>query len=1147
MKKSDVDNAFKKRRCKKLNFKMKFCFLVASIMLFQLSANSVMSQKKMEFDYSNVPLKRILNEIKSQTGYRFFYNVKEIDDTQKTSLNVDKETIREVLRKLSVKVNFDYRINGNQVVLTQKGNTIHTSQKTEIKGTVMDRDGTPLPGASIVEKGTTNGTQSDFDGNFSIEVANSNATLVVSYIGFASKEIPVNGQSNLSVTLEESAAGLDEVVVVGYGSQSRRDVTASISSMPMDEMKDMPVSNVATAMQGKAPGVQVQQTSGAPGSTPAIKVRGFGSISAGNNPLIVVDGNIVNMQVFSLLNSNEIESIDVLKDASSTAIYGSRGANGVIMVTTKKGKSGKSTLTLDVYTGFQGVTKKMDMLNSQEFAELGKEAANTAYLDNVPGASISDPNSVRPSSFLRYRYPRGDLYDWLDFDNPENLPYNDFQNLIFNGAAMITNYQISATGGSDKIRYAINGGYLDQDGIIKTSNFKRYTLRANMDIDVSSKFKVGVGINPSYSLTKDVRAAGHWASLGIINSALAAVPMAPIYAEDGTYSSQTAIAAPYGWPGVPNPVANITELSNELSFTNLLTNVFAEYKFLDELKYRVSANANISQSRRNEYQTSRIPLNQLLPPNVAVGTASSNQSVSWVFNQTLNYKKTLNDVHDMDVLIGMEAYKLQFQDSGASGNTFASDIVQTLNAAGVPSSVSSTEVETSTASYFARFNYIYGDKYLFNFSVRRDGSSVFGPDNRWGTFPAGSIGWRLSEESFMKGIKFLSETKLRASYGLSGNNSFDNYYPYAATIGVDNYSFNGVFTTGLGPTSLGNSELGWEKSRQLDLGLDLGFFNQRIYLSVDYYSRITEDLLLAVNVPSLTGFTSAFTNIGEMENKGWEFALRTDNLKGDFTWDTNMNLSLNRNEVLKLGPNGDPIRSGSGVGETNITQIGAPIGSFYGYKQLGIFQDQAELDSYPHFDTAHPGDVKYEDVNGDGEISADDRGIIGNNQPDFVYGITNTFAYKGFDLSVALTGVQGSEILNLGRRFFENLEGNQNQLSTVLGRWRSADNPGDGVTPRANARTSGNSNAISSRWIEDGSYLRIQNVAFGYSLPQSLLDKVSFQQARIYLSAQNLFTWNDYEGYNPEVSGYEGSLTGGVDYGSFPLSRTVSLGITLGF
>ncbi len=671
-----------------------------------------------------------------------------------------------------------------------------------------------------------------------------------------------------------------------------------------------------------------------------------------------------------------------------------------------------------------------------------------------------------------------------------------------------------------------------------------------------------MNLNPSYKIQQEVKDAGHWADNAVVNSALSVMPMVPIYAADGSYTSQTGVAAPYNYPGITNPVANINEYNSQLLSTNLLGNAYAELGFLKNFTYRVSGNMNFKGTRRNSYRTSKMPLNQILPPSVSTGSASSDQGLSWLFNQTLNFSKTINDDHSIDVLIGMESTKYQYQSSGGSGSSYPNDVVETLNgsASGTTTTATSNKIENASASYFARANYSYKGKYLANVSVRRDGSSIFGPDNRWGTFPAASVGWRINEEGFLKNVKALSEAKLRASYGLSGNNAFNDFYPYVATLKADNYSLGNALVNGLAPASLSNSKLGWERSQQFDAGIDLGIFNNRIMLLVDYYHRTTKDLLLSVNVPTLTGFGSAVKNIGKMENKGWEFAVNTRNLTKTLIWSTSFNLSFNRNKVVALGPTGDPIRSGSGVGETNITQIGAPIGSFYGYKQLGVFKDQADLDSSPHDATTKPGDVKYEDINGDKKIDANDRTIIGNNQPDFIYGFTNTFSYKGFDLNIAIQGTQGGEILNLSRRFFENLEGNANQMTTVLNRWRSPSDPGDGITPRANARTTGNNNAVSTRWIEDGSYLRVQNVSLGYLLPASLISKAKLQQVRIYASAQNLFTFTKYLNFNPEVSNYEtpavgpptgaappsGSLTGGVDYGVFPLAKTFTLGINIG-
>ncbi|WP_080236883.1 SusC/RagA family TonB-linked outer membrane protein [Spirosoma rigui] len=1014
-----------------------------------------------------------------------------------------------------------------------------------------------LPGVSVVVKGTSRGTTTDSDGNYRVTVPDQNAggalTLVFSFIGYATQEVPVGNRTTVNVTLASDDKTLNEIVVVGYGTQNRRELTGSVASLQTQTIRDQPVTNVVEGLTGRMPGVLIQQNTGAPGNAPSIKVRGLGSISAGNGPLIVVDGqplnsgSTTNAGGLNQLNPNDIEKIDVLKDASATAIYGSRGSNGVVMVTTKRGKSGQSRINVDYYTGTQEISKKMEMLTAQQFAEFSKEAFNTAYLERVAGAQITDPNSARPSG-QRYRYPRGE-FPGVNFDDPASLTTYDYQDMIFRRAP-ISNYQVSASGGTEKVQYFISGNYLKQDGIIKKSGIDRYTVRSNVDAQLSSKLKVGLSFSPSFMAENRVNSDGHWASNGVINAALSLPPFIPIYQANGTtYNSQAFYAAPYDWPGITNPVANITEADNRVTQLRLLGNAYAELAIWKSLRYRGTVGGDLNYLRQNQYQTSAIVLNQLLPPNVSTGSAYANQNINWVTNHTLSYTLDLGTTHHMDALVGLESQRNDFEESQINANNFPNDIVRTINA-GTITGGTSTRNQWSLASYFARVTYSFKDRYLFNASVRRDGSSRFGATSRFGTFPSASVGWRIIEEPFMKTIPVISDLKLRASYGLSGNNAFTSNYPAIGVLSKDNYVLGNGLANGLATSSIANPQLGWERSRQSDVGLDLGLFSNRLFFTVDYYKRITTDLLLQVQVPTLTGFSTAVRNIGQVENKGIEFALSTRNIDGSgtgFTWTTDLNLSFNRNKVLALGPTGDAIRSGTGVGETNITVIGQPLGSFYGYQQLGIFQNQAELDAYPHFADSRPGDVKFADVNGDGKLTADDRTLIGNNQPDFIYGITNSLSFKGFDLNIVAQGVQGGQILNLSRRFYENLEGNANSLTTVLNRWRSEQNPGDGKTPRANTRSTGNNNQVSSRWVESATYFRIRNITLGYNVPRTPLQKIKVQSLRVYAGVQNAITFSKYLAYNPEVSGYEGPLTGGVDYGSYPLARTYTIGLNLGF
>lgn len=1146
-----------------------FCQFLLTVLLHHpgkatiIFAQDVLEQK-ISVDFKNIPLKEALAQLSKQVPVKFVFSSSHIHTRKKVTLMATQEKLTIILSQMLHPMDIEFNLTQpGFVVLKKKSSPAPNRQKDipnqvrqaqtinevpapilTLSGRVTDDQQQPIPGVNIRVKGTTIGTTTDSEGNYQLTIPDDiEAVLVFSFVGYLTAEQAVNNRTTVDVQLVPDVQSLSEVVVVGYGMQNRRDLTGAVASIHTRTLKDQPLTNIAEGIAGRLSGVLVQQTTGAPGTNPSIKVRGLGSISADNGPLIVLDGQPLNNGGLNLINPNDIEKIDVLKDASATAIYGSRGSNGVVIVTTKRGKAGQTRIDFDYYTGIQEVTKKMDVLNSQQFAEFSKEAVNTAYLERVPGASVSDPNSVRPPN-LRYRYARGE-FPGINFDDPASLANYDYQDMIFQKAP-ISSYQVSALGGNDKVQFAISGNYLKQDGIIKRSGIDRYSLRTNIDAQLTKKLKVGVSLSPSFTNEKRVNSDGHWSDNGIINSALALMPFVPIYQADGTtYNGQAAYAATYNWTGVPNPVANIYEIDNKVSNLRLLGNVYAELEVWKNLKYRGTLGTDLIYLRQNYYQSSALPIFNQLPPTPTNGFASSSQNINWVTNHTLNYTFRLGLDHSLEVLLGTEAQKNDLQQSQVNANRFANDIVRTINA-GTVTGGNSIREQWSLASYFGRFNYSFRDKYLFNASIRRDGSSRFGRNNRWGTFPSASVGWRVSEEPFMKNVSLFSDLKVRASYGLSGNNSFGNY-TQISLLNPDNYAFGNNLANGLATSSIGNDNLTWEKSRQTDLGLEMGMWQDRLFLTVDYYSRITTDLLLLVQVPTLTGFSAAFRNIGKVENKGMEFSLSTRNLMGNFTWNTDLNFSFNRNKVLALGPAGDPIRSGTGVDESNITVIGKPLGNIYGYQQLGIFRDQTELDAYPHFATTRPGDVKYLDTNGDQVINADDRTILGNNQPDFIYGITNSFSFKGFDLSVVLQGVQGGQILNLSRRFYDNLEGNANQLTTVLDRWRSPEQPGNGITPRANSRSTGSNNAVSSRWVESASYFRIRNITLGYNVPSGLLERVKGRSLRLYVGVQNAFTSSKYLGYNPEVSGYESALTGGVDYGSYPVARTYTIGFNLGF
>jgi TonB-linked SusC/RagA family outer membrane protein len=1021
-----------------------------------------------------------------------------------------------------------------------------TDNTRTISGIVYDSHGIPVAGANVVVIGNSqNGTATDADGRFTLTVPD-NAKLEISFLGFVTQVVDVNGQSSLVINLKEDTEMLEDVVVIGYGVARKKDLTGAISRVGSKALKDQKVSHPTEAMAGKLAGVQVQQVGGQPGQAATIRVRGTGSISASSSPLYVVDGYPLGEQNLNSVNPSDIESIEVLKDASAAAIYGSRAANGVVLVTTKSGKEGKAKINVDIYAGLQQVTKKLDMMDAQEFVEFSREAFNNHYVESVAGASASDPLSVRPSG-NRYRYPA--IYD--DEEYIKSLGKGtDWQDEIYR-IAPVQNYQLSVSGGSSKTRYLFSAGYFDQEGIIINSNYQRFSARAKIDSDLNDWLTIGVNLAPTY-LKRHRVGQGHWASDGVVNAALATSPIVPVKNEDGTWASQAMYAvASDGLTGVPNAVA-CTHIRNYDTGLRLFANGYIELTPVKGLKLKSTIGSDIREFRSEYFRPSTIPNNGNVAPLPSSARSARENNIE-VFNWLNENTATYNGVwgkHELDAVAGFTAQQNKYRYTSASGSDFPTDKIQTLNNAKVKSSTSSRSTWT-LLSFLARANYRYDNKYYLTASIRADGCSRFGKNNRYGYFPSASVAWRISQENFMKDISWLSDLKIRASYGVTGNNNIGDYQ----SIGLmENANYvlgtgTGDVVSGTALSTLSNDDLTWEKTKQTDLGLEMSVFDSRLTLTVDYYYRRTTDLLMNVDIPTITGFSTSMQNIGKMRNKGLEISLTGIPVsKNDFYWEANGNISFNRNKVLALGPTGDPIFSSGGAGTTHITMVGEPIGSFYGYKMLGIFKTQEELDSYPHLADTHVGDVKFEDVDNNGEINADDRTIIGNNMPDFVYGINNSFVYKNFDASIQINGVVGAEVLHLGRRFYTQGEGNQNQLKEMLGRWQSEENPGNGKIPRANSQPTGQNNATSSRWIECGTFLRVNNVTIGYSLPESVCGKFKIQSLRFYLSIQNLLTITPYSGYNPETSYMEDSVTApGTDYGMYPVYRTSTIGINLTF
>lgn len=988
-----------------------------------------------------------------------------------------------------------------------------------IIGQVFDENSRPIQGASISVKGTNRGTTTDVNGRFSILVENEKQILIVSYVGHESQEAVVGSQSFVNFSLKSTSNLLGDVVVIGYGTSRKKDLTGSVASVKEKDIKATPVVALDRAMQGRVAGVQVTSNSARPGGGTSIRIRGTGSVNAGNEPLYVIDGFPTGN--LNSINPGDITSIEILKDASATAIYGSRGSNGVVLVTTQRGKAGQSLINFESYVGMQSILRKIPLLNAREYAEF----INEARLNNGGVAYFDGSTDERPLPSAL-----GEGTDWQDE--------------VFEQAP-IQNYQLSFSGGEQKTRYSVSGGYYDQKGIILNSYFKRYTVRVNLDRDVSNRLKIGLSMQAAHTRSNSSRTeTDGGASSGVTNAALNYAPTFKTYNSNGTYYRDQ---SPLNGNLVDNPIGLSKEITDQFLTTRVLSNFFADFLIAKGLTFRTSWGADLYNTKSNFYATRLVGLGANSGGNASI---TSFANLNWLNENTLTYNRSFVEKHTITALLGYTTQAYDNENVGANGANFNDDFA-TYNNLGAGASLqapNSGSSEWSLISYLARINYGFDSRYLLTLTARRDGSSRFGPNNKYGFFPSGAIAWRISNEKFMQSLKFLSDLKLRASYGVAGNQEIGDYR-YYSTIQNASYAFGGL-TNSIGgvPSGIGNEDLQWEKNQQIDLGIDASFFDNRIQLTADYYIKTTTDLLFSVNVPQTTGYSNALRNIGKVENRGWEFSLNTDNIQEkNFTWSSAFNIAFNRNKVLTL--DGRPsFTSGETSGHLQVSNtvllaVGEALGNFYGRVVNGIFQNQAEIDKSAQ-KTAKPGDIWYEDVNSDGVINDNDRQIIGNGYPKLFGGFNNTINYRGFELNVFLQGSYGNDILNFGRFDLYNLNGNNNQAKEVLNRW-TLSNPSTTI-PRANA--GGGQRILSTFQIEDGSYLRFKNISLGYNFSGSFLKKVSLKNARLYIAGQNLITITNYKGYDPEVSRFgTTSISQGMDYGGYPSSKTILLGVNLNF
>lgn len=1020
-------------------------------------------------------------------------------------------------------------------------------QAQKITGKVTSsEDKLPLPGVNVLIKNTSDGTITDADGTYELAAAKG-TTLVFSFVGFEAKEVVVGSEAVINMVLEPASQLLKDVVVIAYGTVKKSDLTGSVSSVSSEDLNRTAPTSLDQALQGRAAGVQVTQVSGRPGGETSIRIRGSSSINAGNEPLYVVDGMLITsdngqlnaggiagsgLNGLSTISPSDIERIEILKDASATALYGSRGSNGVVLITTKRGKAGKSSVTFDTYYGVQNVTKKLEMLDGETFAH---------YMNNYA------KDSGLPLD-ARYLIPEkiGKGTDW--------------QEAIFQQAPM-QSYQLSAVGGSENTQFAISGGYFKQEGVIINSNFERYSFRTNLDQKVSNRFKIGSSVSLSYIKSRGVLTGAIGAGTGTLlpgatSSALLFPPTLPVL--DSTVAGGYTFEDDRG-RNIGNPVADALETDNISNYTRAIANVYGIYKIVDGLDFKASAGIDGFSSKDNRFVPNYLKRTQNNNGDAVVATVDG---YSWLTEFTLNYNRKLNERHSFDALLGttfqgfrserLFAFALDFADNRTGWHNLGSALNPQPSATG--------EAEWGIISYLGRVNYGFDNRILVTLTGRLDGASKFGVNNKYGFFPSGSIAWKLHEEDFVKNLGVFESLKTRLSYGILGN---QDIFPYAslATVGtVGQGTFNNTEAyNGQEPLRYPNPDLKWERTSQLDLGFDAEFAKGRLGLTFDIYEKQTTDLLLFTPLPRTTGFSGALFNIGGLRNRGLELALNSRNLTGEFTWQTDLNFSVNRNEITELSNDDDIFVPGvlSVPAGWSILREGEPIGTFYGYLSDGLFQSDEEAMTSPHLKAQNPkaGDRKYKDLNGrdaqgnltgqpDGVIDEADRTIIGDANPDFTWGLTNSFSWKGFDLSIFIQGVQGNDIVNAYLFEIGSLNAETNVLKEFYeNRW-TPENPNNEY-PKINPSER---NIFSDAQVEDGSFIRIKNITLGYNLPAGWLQRSKLAKFRVYASVNNLATFTDYRGYDPEVNAFgQSHLLQGIDYGGYPLARTIIGGVQVGF
>lgn len=1025
------------------------------------------------FSEQKIKVKDVLSSIEKQSEYTFIYSKNLVDVERSLTLELEGQSIEQVLDVVFKGTNVNYKISDNQVVLSI--DAIINPTKTEVpsqtdppvSGVVTDENGNPIPGVAVVESGTTNGTITDLSGTYTIDVSSEDAVLDFSFIGYTAQSIEVNNRSTINIRLREDFMELDEVVVIGYGTSKKSDLTGSVVSVSKERLENLPSINVLESMQGSVPGVVISTPNARPGADPEIYIRGLNSISASNNPLIVVDG-IPDVGMGGI-NQNDIESIEILKDASASAIYGARGSNGVILITTKRG-SGKPTIEFNSYFGKQRITKKLDLMDGTTHLDMKLRAYEL-------GGAPSDTS---------------DIYSVEEYANLVNGTETDWQDVYLRDAT-IQEYQLGLSAGKENTNYYLSISYGNHDHILQNFNYERTGLRFNLDQKIGKWLQVGNSLN--LTSTKETGVSGNLRYATILS------PWMSPYDEDGNV-----VMYPANNNFIGNPIAE-RNIDVEDRLYQLFNNTFAIVQFpIDGLSYRVNMGTDIRSRKDKMYQGRNTPQGSVRN---GVADLSSRLVRNWVVENILNYEKELEGNHRIKFTGLYSVQEFNNETFSVNAEDFPNDgvLYNDLLAASTFQNPQSSASKSSIMSYMARLTYGYSDKYLLTLTTRRDGFSGFGENRKFGTFPSAAVAWRVNNEPFLQSAEKLSDLKLRLSYGKNGNQAVSPYSSISNLTTGDAYILNDQIIYGYFLEKMENSLLGWESTSSLNLALDFGFYKQRIFGTVEWYSANTNELLLERAVSGTTGFTSILANIGKTHNTGIEFSLNSVNIQrglSGFKWKTNLNFSYNQNEIVDLyGDKQDDV--------ANSWFIGQPVRVIYDYVFDGIFQEDDDIASSAQ-PTAKPGEIRVKDLNGDGEIGPDDRDIIGFGVPDFLVGMTNVFSYKGFELSVFVHGVYGITRQN---DLLENSTGTGNNQLDVT--WWTPETPSDSYPTMAIGKSI---SYYSSFMYESADYIRIKDISLGYNIPSKAASKLGLQRLRFYVNGRNLFTFTDWNGLDPETGSY---------------------------